>query len=217
LKTHSLCRVVIIASSALLLPTAHAAKKPAKPAGKAVEHHDGSPAEQLAPFIEHIDALLALERPATPAGARLNQAPGKLAVLKQQFVEKRAKAGQEEQGELNAAIATCDVFSAALDERQKAVGQMQASAAVKNSGDLGRRRKDNLSQGQEGHGVDKAVGTIAEARRERQENREAQHKAAIDDNALTAAAANRWNQRAIELRREITASYGRISHSAAPK
>src|SRR3712207_2690656 len=50
------------------------------------------PAEQLAPYIEKLDLLLALERPAGPRGTLLNQAGGKLAVLRQQFVTRKSKA-----------------------------------------------------------------------------------------------------------------------------
>ena len=171
-----------------------------------------SPSEQLAPFIEHIDQLLALERPANPRLALLlNGASGRIAVLRQSFIGKRVKADPLDQPGLNAAVATCDAISAALDERQKTLGQIRAAAAVKNSSDLGRRRKDNVAQGVHGNGTAKAVGSIVEARRERDEKRDAQRKADDDDRALTAAAENRWNERSIELRRQITAAYARIS------
>src|SRR4051794_6445678 len=40
------------------------------------------PAEQLAPYIQHIDQLLALQRPSESAAA-FDQAPGHLALLRQ--------------------------------------------------------------------------------------------------------------------------------------
>jgi hypothetical protein len=167
-------------------------------------------------LIENLDSLLALERPANPKlAARMNSAGGRVAVLKQEFVAKRATAEAPEKTRLDAAIQTCDAISNALDERQKTLSQIHASDAVKNSSKIGQRRKENISQGVEGHGTAKAVGTIVEARREQAEKREARQIAADDHNAITAAAVNRWNQRAVELRRDINARYARIGTVAS--
>src|SRR4029079_8097923 len=157
-------------------------------------------------------ALLSLERPDNPkAAARINGAGGRVAVLKQEFVARKAAAAEPvEKAHLDAAIQTCDAITNALDEREKTVSQIRASDAVKNSSKLGERRKETISKGVEGHGDAKAVGTIVEARREQAEKREAQRVAANDHNAITAAAVNRWNQRAVELRRDINARYARI-------
>ena len=175
-----------------------------------------APAAQLAPFIEHLDTLLALERPTNPkAAARVNGAGGRVAVLKREFAAKRADATPESKAQLDAAIATCDALTRALDERDRTSSQIRASDAVKNSSKLGERRKDNLSQGVEGNGVSKAVGTVVEARRERAERRQARRVAENDHNAITAAAVNRWNQRAVALRREISENYARIGTARA--
>jgi hypothetical protein len=186
--------------------------RPAPPQAKA-----DSPAEKLAPFIEHLDLLLALERPDNPkAAARINGAGGRVAVLKQEFVAKRATAEGADKAQLEAAIQTCDALTNAIDEREKTLSQIRASDAVKNSSKLGERRKENISAGVEGRGNAKAVGTIVEARREQAEKREAQRIAANDHNAITAAAVNRWNQRAVELRKDINARYARIGTAASP-
>jgi len=212
----SLLVVVAITSTtfALALGSVAQAKQKPAPHGRpaAPTEATGSPAEQLAPVIEHLDVLLALERPENPkVAARINGAGGRVAVLKQEFVAKRAAATEPtDKAHLEAAIQTCDAITNALDERDKTLSQIHASDAVKNSSKLGERRKETISKGVEGHGDAKAVGTIVEARREQAEKREAQRVAANDHNAITAAAVNRWNQRAVELRRDINARYARI-------
>src|SRR5438552_284984 len=102
-----------------------------------VQAQGSSPSERLAPYIEHVDQLLALERPPKLADL-LDAAPGKIAVLKESFSGQRAEAEGVDKARLYAAIGTCDAIIAALDERQKTLGQVQASAAVKNNSALGR-------------------------------------------------------------------------------
>lgn len=208
--------VITVALTAFASPAAHAKQKPGPRSKPAQPAASNSPADQLAPLIEHLDMILALERPANPkVAARANGAAGRVAVLKREFAAKRAEADASSKAQLDAAIATCDALSNALDEREKTLSQIRASDAVTNSSKLGARRKDTLSQGVEGRGVAKAVGTIAEAKREKAEREEARRTAAADHNAITAAAVNRWNQRAVVLRREINERYAHIGTAGA--
>jgi hypothetical protein len=186
-------------------------KKRPTPAQPATPSPDASPKAQLAPYISRIDGLLSLEHPKGPkVGPFFKEAAGNLAVMKAEFVARKAKAEGAEAAGLTAAIATCDALTAALDKRQKAVGLLKANAAVNDSGDLGRRRKDNFTEGTEGGNLPRAVDAAEQARRERANVREMKERAARNDNALTQGAVNRWNQRSIELRQQITALYARI-------
>ena len=150
--------------------------------------------------------MLAFERPSS-----FDQASGQIALLKQSFVAQKSNASAPDQSSLNAAVATCDAIAAALNERQRTVGQIKASMAVKGDTDLGERRKDNLTQGLRGR--NKAKAAKIEFKREKREAAEARREAAEGDDALTAGSVQRWNQRAIELRKQINAAYSRISQS----
>ena len=55
-----------------------------------------------------------------------------------------------------------------------------------------------------------AAGAVVERDRERSENHQAKVSAAKNDHALSAMAANNWNKRSIELRRQIIDQYARI-------
>ena len=111
----------------------------------------------------------------------------------------------------DAAVATCDALSRALDERTATISQMNASASVAGSDKLGRGpRKDNLVQGIHGGDLAKAVGSVVERDREKSDNKRAHTAAAHDSKTLEAMTLNRWNQRAIELRRGIIDTYSRI-------
>ena len=171
-----------------------------------------NPAEALSPYITHVDQLLALRRQGTPQGmAFLENASGRLATMRLQFVAEKEKAAEGDRARFEAAIATCDRLSGALDERQKVLGDIRASQAVQGSGKLDAGpRKDNLTQGIKGGDEAKAVGAIVEHKREKAAARAAKNQAAANDDALTSMSANRWNKRAIELRQQITASYAQI-------
>lgn len=174
-----------------------------------------SPSKALAPYINNLDALLALQRPpgkkAPAQHALIEKAPGQLVTLRQEFTEQRGKAPEAERAKYDAAIATCNALTGALDERQKVLGDLRASGANKGSGKLEQGpRKDNLQQGLHGDGLAKAVGADVELQREKAANKKAAQTAAANDDALSAMAVNRWNQRSIELRKQINASYARI-------
>ena len=206
--------VTVVAAFFLITsPLLHAAKKKrgdraAAPTASAdaLAPKGNSPSEKLAPYIQHAEQMLALQRPAA-----FEQASGQIALLKQSFVAERAAAGGAAPSSLNAAIATCEAIAAALDERQRTLSQIKASAAVKGDSDLGERRKDNLTQGLRGR--NKAKSAKLEFKREKREAAEARREAAEGDDALTAGSVQRWNQRAIELRKQIVAAYGRISQT----
>lgn len=191
---------------------AKAKGKGAKPKAPAPAASASSPAEALEPYINHLDQLLALHRSAPPKGlAFFDQAPGRLATLKQGYAVQRDKAQDADRPKFDAAIATCDRLTAALDERQKVLGDIRAAQAVQGSGKLeSGPRKDNLTQGINGGSTAKAVGAIVERDREKAAARAAKKSAAKSDDALTAMSANRWNKRSIELRQQITASYAKI-------
>jgi hypothetical protein len=206
-----------LSSLIILAPAASAAGKAKGKANggppSAVAKPDAtSPRNALQPYIVHVDQLLDLERPeGKQITALLKQAPGRLATLRQDFVAERQKAAEGDRSKFDAAIATCDLLTRALDERQKTAGEIEASSAVKGSTQIGAHRKDNLTQGISGGDDAKAVGSIVERDRERAAAHAAARRAQQGDNALTAMSADRWNKRSIELRKQITDSYGRIS------
>jgi hypothetical protein len=184
------------------------------PAAQAVTKPDPTkPHEALQPYIVHIDQLLSLERPeGKPITPMLNQASGRITTLRQQFVAERKKGVEAaEQAKFDAAIATCDALTRALEERDKTMSQIESSSAVKGSKAIGARRKDNLTQGIDGGDRSKAVGAAVERDRERAERRGAAKRAEQGDNAMTAMSVNRWNERSLQLKKQITDSYGKIN------
>jgi hypothetical protein len=168
------------------------------------ETSESAPAKKLAPYIEHLDQILALRR--APAFDRV---PGKLAVLKQSFTARQSTAEGAEKTALAAAVVTCDRLAAALDERQKTLAQITASTAVKGSDDLGERRKDSLTKDiRPGYGRGRAAEV--ELARERKEANEARREAAEKDQAMTARSVQRWTDRSAELRKQITEAFNKI-------
>src|SRR5687768_2426738 len=123
----SIVRLVTLALAFSLSGISSAdAKQKGSQRARAAQPTSDSPAAQLAPFIEHLDTLLALERPANPkAASRANGAGGRVAVLKREFAAKRADATPESKGQLDAAIATCDALTRALDERDRTLSQIR--------------------------------------------------------------------------------------------
>jgi hypothetical protein len=168
--------------------------------------------EPLAPYIRDLTNLLSLHRTGNKQTQEfLEQASGRLIVVRQEIVVKSEKATNENIPAFNAALRTCDLLSAALADRSKTLGDLQASGAVKNGGKLEEpARKDNLTQGIRGDGFAKAVGSVVERDRERAANAKAAKRAANSDNALTAMAENQWNQRSAQWTSQIAAAYGEI-------
>jgi hypothetical protein len=199
---------------AFVLPLATVSAKPRKKAeapAATPAPDPANPVEALAPYITNIDQLLALRRAPGPNGAVLNDAQGRLVVLRQEFAMKQSDAPAEKKGRFTAAMKTCDLLSSALTERQTTLGNLASSQAVKGDGALNDpAKKDNLTQGIHGYGWAKAVGSVEERDRERA----AQHKAAQEtkatDNSLQSMAENQWNQRAIQWRQAIAGAYAGI-------
>jgi hypothetical protein len=203
---------LLIASLAIVpLAATHAASPgKGKRPGPAVAAESALPEKALAPYIEKLDVLLALDHPG-PAPFR-EQAPGHLAVLRQRFATAKAAASGAEAGKFTAAIATCDALTGAIEERQRTASEIRASRAVSGSDKLNAPgRKDALNQGVRGGDLAKAVGEVQERKREQAEKQAGRRATAQGDASLTAMAINRWNQHAIDLRKKITASYARIS------
>jgi hypothetical protein len=172
-----------------------------------------NPAEELAPYINSIDQLLALRRgKMSPKQSTLiTQASGRLVTLRAGFVADRAKAAEADRGKFDAAIATCDGLAQAVNERQETLGNLKSSKAVQSSGKMEEGgRKDNLQQGLDSKGYAKAVGTVVERDREREANAKAAARADQNEDAMNAMAINRWNKRSLELKTAITANYARI-------
>jgi hypothetical protein len=176
------------------------------------EGNPAIPAEALAPYINNLDALLALNRPATKSlQAFFAQSSGRIVTLRQEFIGEQANAPAENKHLFKAAIATCDAISGALAERDSTLADMQSSSAVANSGKLEQpSKKDNLTQGIKGGDFAKAVGSVVERDRERQATAIAKKNAAGGDHALTSMSANRWNKRSAELKQKIIADYSQI-------
>ncbi|MEI9894418.1 MAG: hypothetical protein WDN28_11185 [Chthoniobacter sp.] len=171
-----------------------------------------NPAEALSPYILNLDQLLAFHRPpATATQPLFTQTSGLLLVLRQEFVVNLEKASAEQKNMYTAAINTADLISAALDDRNKAMGDLHSSQAVKGSGKLEEQaRKDNIAQGIPGDRIGKAASVIMERDREMEANRKAAARSAADQKALGAMAVNEWGQRATGWRQRIGASYSQI-------
>lgn len=206
--------LTIIASAFLIIQPAEAAKKNRNRGNQSVpaasdplQSEGPAPAQQLAPYIQRIDQLLALSWPADSAGA-FEQAQGRLALLKQSFATAHAAAEPAQRAAFEAALATTNQLTAALDERKQTVAKIDASTATKGSDDLGERRKDNLTDGVKGRR--KAKAAKLEFKREKIANEEARREAAQRDDSMAARSVERWNQRAIELRKKVTEAYARI-------
>jgi hypothetical protein len=209
--------IFLVATLLLAGPaTLHAKKKKGKAAQEEPaappEGNPAIPAEALAPYINNIDGILALHRQVNKSNELLfTQAGGRMITLRQQFLGEMDAAPDDKKAKFKAAVATCDLISAALDERQKVLADLGSSQAVAGGGKLeAPAKKDNLTQGIHGTGTAKAVGAIVERDRERQAVAQGKAHAAANDNALTAMAANRWTQRSIEWRQKIVGAYTQI-------
>ena len=169
------------------------------------------PSGTLAPYIANLEELLALQRSApAPVMAFLEKASGQITVARLEFTSQRKTADAEDQADFDAAIATCDALTKSLEERQKVLGDINASRAVKGTGKLeDGPRKDSLSQGIPGGGIAKAVGTVAELKREQAATATSKKSAGHSDDAMTAGSLNRRNKRSLELRKYITDAYAR--------
>ncbi|MGB8166421.1 MAG: hypothetical protein WCF18_02950 [Chthoniobacteraceae bacterium] len=171
----------------------------------------GSPKAQLTPYITRLPELLSLDRPkGKKSNPFLAQATGKLTVMKTSYATRQAAAQSPEAASLGAAVATCDAIIAALNERQQSLAQMSTNTSIQVSGDLGRRRKDNFSEGTVGGPLARYQDVKEQARRERKRNQELQQHAAADENFLNRSSVNRWNQRSLQLQQQIAVLYGRI-------
>jgi hypothetical protein len=185
-------------------------KKPAPPAPAEPAKPDYSkPSEVLAPYIANLEQLLSLQRKAPPPViAQMEKASGDLVIARLEFTTLRKAAEPADQPKLDGGIATCDAIKRSLEEREKVLSDIQASRAVKGSGALsGGPRKDNLTQGIKGGDLAKAVGGTLEYKREKNAKAAAKKGAAQTDDAMTAGSVNRWNKRALELRKFITDAY----------
>lgn len=201
---------------ALAVPLAAQAKK--KDKGKKDEPQatpapdPADPIQSLSPYIVNLDALLALNRPPTKSlQTFFAQASGTLVTMRQEFIVQATGAPPEKKNLFVAAINTSDLIAAALNDREKTLGDLAASSSVANSGKLEElARKDNLTQGIHGGGLAKAVGSEVERDREREANAKAARRAAQGDHAIQSMAANEWNQRAIAWRQRISDSFSQI-------
>jgi hypothetical protein len=165
----------------------------------------------LSPYIINLDGLLALQRQAKSTQQFAAGAPGKLLVLRQEFNVEMEKAPENLKKMYAAAIKTCDLITAALEDRGKIAGDLSASQAVNSDGKLqDPAKKDNLTQGIHGGGLAKAVGSVVERDREKQAIARGQAQNAANGNALTAMSANQWNQRATAWHNQIAAAYSEI-------
>jgi hypothetical protein len=206
-----LSTLLLVLLLTLTSPAAPKGKAKGKPGvGKAEAPATPTPAMQLAPYVEKIQMLLALRPPDGPAPLRA-QAPGKLAVLKTEFATAKSGADKSDAPKYDAAIATCNLLLAAIDERDRTASSIRASAAVHGSEKINApARKDALNQGVRGGDLAKAVGESEEGRRERDEKRAGHRQTVETDETMTAAAVERWKKREVELRGQITAAYAKI-------
>ena len=207
--------VCLLMALVFALPSGALAKKKGKggpPPAAPAAPNPANPTEALAPFINSIDNLLALNRHVNKANAAfLAQSSGRVVTLRQEFIGQQESAPDDQKAKFKAAIATCDAISAALDDREKTLGDIKSSSAVGNGGKLeAPAKKDNLTQGIHGGSTAKAVGSIVERDRERQAIAQGNARAAGGDHALTSMAANQWNKRAIDWRQKIVANYSQI-------
>ena len=136
----------------------------------------------LAPYVANADQLLSLHRSGSaPLLEFLDKAPGQLTIARREFAALQKAGDAEDQAEFDAAIATCDVITKALSERQDTLGNNNAAQAVKSSGKLDNGpRKDKIKS------------------------------AAQTDDFFLAGRINRWNKRSGELQKIIADAYARI-------
>jgi hypothetical protein len=118
-----------------------------------------------------------------------------LTQLRQSFLDRSSSAPSNEKPAYQAAVAVCNAVSQAMDERERAVSNMQAASSVHGSYDLGEHRKDNPKW--------------RDLERERHEEQNRKQEAAEKDNFLNAQLRSNWQQRATQLRQTIDRLYAR--------
>jgi len=171
-----------------------------------------NPVEALSPYIIHLDQLLAFNRaPATAKQPLFTETSGLLLTLRQQLVAAASSAPPEKQSLYGNAVKTVDLINAALDDRTKALTNLQSSQAVGASSTLEQQaRKDNLAEGIHGGGIGKAESVAVERNREKQQIHRADNRAGASGNAMTSMATNQWTQRAVDWRQRIAAAYAQV-------
>jgi hypothetical protein len=197
----------------LAVPSGVYAKKKGKeqPESTPAPADPSNPVAALSPFIINLDGLLALNRAAKSTQAFAAEASGHLLVLRQEFVGQLEQAPAEKKPLFTAAIKTTDLIGAALQDRDRVLGNLGTSRAIAPEGKLQEpASKDNLEQGIKGGGLAKAVGGIVERDREKQAIAKGEAQNAANGKALTAMASNQWNQRAAAWHDQIAAAYSEI-------
>jgi len=176
-----------------------------------------NPAAALSPYIINLAQLLSFDRADSTATQPLyTQTAGLLLTLRQELVVEQEKADPKQKNMFTAAINTTDLITAALNDRDTALGNLKTSQAVAGGRKLeSPARKETISQGIKSDGVlvkdvGRAAAVNAERDREKQFLRQAAAETKGDQNAMTAMANNQWNQRAAEWRQKIAASYSQI-------
>jgi len=209
---------LLIVLIALAVPfSAQAAKKKGKgeqpPAATPIPLPGASnPAEALSPYIVNLQQLLALDRPPGSEKQPLfTQTTGLLTTLRQQLMVELTKAPPEQKNMYTAAVNTADQITAALNDREQTLHNLQSSTAVKGTGKLeAPARKDNIAQGIKGDHIGKAAAVIEERDREKQFIAQGAAQNANGQKAMSSMAANEWDQRAIAWRTKIDSFYSQI-------
>src|SRR5947207_5457839 len=103
-------RLIVLLAMLLSVGTTALAKgkpkpKPA-PAPAEVTPDPANPTEALAPYINNLDQILALQRKVPPKQAQLfEQAAGRMVTLRASFAAEREKAAEADRGKYDAAMA----------------------------------------------------------------------------------------------------------------
>jgi hypothetical protein len=219
MKSFLLLTAILVTS---LAPAGAYAKKPksppAPPPATPIPLPSASnPAAALSPYIVNLAQLLSFDRADSTATQPLyTQTTGLLLTLRQELVVEEEKAPAEQKNMFAAAINTADLITAAMNDRDTALGNLKTSQAVAGGRQLeSPARKETISQGIKSDGVKvkdigRAEAVAAERDRERQFIAQGAAATKGDQNAMTAMATNQWTQRAAAWRQKIAASYSQI-------
>jgi hypothetical protein len=202
----------LVLTLVLAFPFGAQAKKKPRSTPEPQQADPSNPVAALGPFISNIDELLALNRGKKAGEPFFQKASGDLLILRQEFVVEQEKAADPKlKGMYGAAVQTCDVISAALEDRGKVTGDLKTSQTINPDGKLNEpAKKDNLTQGIHGDGFAKAVGSVVERDRERQAIAKGEAENRANGHALTAMAANQWNTRSAQWKQQVAAAYSQI-------
>jgi uncharacterized protein YfaQ (DUF2300 family) len=154
-----------------------------------------TPVAQVSQFCDlHLDTILA------PLSKKVTLPRTLLAKLQNSLNTEAATATPEEKGEITKGLAICTTITSIMDDREKTIATLKASAAVPAPTDLGATRKDDPDW--------------IQAQQEAHEEKNYKHESAQTSSFLNSADEDAWARKATQYRTEVTAAVADLEQAS---